>query len=99
LTGFVKYYNNINMKQIIFFKDKLVVEIPNYYEYSFESGYSLALYYPKNKSFNIKFIVVDSNENSEQLVFYNNKKTEKYLKKKFILLKIINLKLITTNYL
>jgi hypothetical protein len=69
------------MKQIIFFKNKLVVEVPSYYEHSFESYYSLVLYYPKNKSFNIKFIVVDSNESSEQLVFYNNKKTENYFKK------------------
>jgi len=68
------------MKKVVFFKDKLVVEISDYYEYSIEHNYSLILYYPKNKSFTIKFIVVDSKEDSNQESFYNNKKLEKSFK-------------------
>jgi hypothetical protein len=68
------------MKQITFFKDKLVVEIPDYYEYSFEHNYSLVLY-QKDQSYNIKIIVIDSNENGEQKIFYNNIKSKECFKK------------------
>ena len=68
------------MKKVVFYKDKLVVEIPDYYEYSIEQNYSLILFYSKNRSFTIKFIVVDSKENSNQESFYDNKKLEKRFK-------------------
>ena len=68
------------MKQVIFFKDKLVVEIPDYYEYTTKQMYPVVLYDPEDTSFIIKFLVIDSKEDSEQESFYNDKKLEKCFK-------------------
>jgi hypothetical protein len=58
-----------------------VVEIPDYYEYSFEYNYSLVLHCPNSKSFNIKFIVIDSNIDREQKVFFNGIENKDYYKR------------------
>jgi len=69
------------MKKISFFKDKLVVEVPDYYEYTSNEYYTLVLYHLKNKSYLIKFIVIDSSENTKYKNIYENIKSKNYHKK------------------
>jgi peptide subunit release factor 1 (eRF1) len=68
------------MKPIMFYQNKLVVEVPIYYEHIFEYDEILILYYPNNKTFNIKFIVIGGNNGKEQNDFYNNMLDKKYSK-------------------
>ena len=65
------------MKCVPFFNDLLIVEIPEYYEYTSNEYYTLVLHNSKNKSYTIKFIVIDSNENEKHKEFYENIKSKK----------------------
>jgi hypothetical protein len=69
------------MKRITFFDDKLVVEVPDYYEYTTNEYYTLVLYQSKYKAYTIKFIVIDSNENNQNKIFYENIISKGYIKK------------------
>ena len=69
------------MKKISFFKDKLVVEVPDYYEYTSNEYYTLVLYHLKNEAYLIKFLVIDSNENTKHKEFYEKIKSKGYFKK------------------
>ena len=61
------------MKEIKFFNKKLLVEVPDYYEYSLEDYGSLVLFHPENRTFTIKFIVIDSNGGKKEKEIYDNK--------------------------
>ena len=69
------------MKSITFFFDKLVVEVPDYYEYATNEYYTLVLFQSKNKTYTINFLVIDSNENNQHKTFYENIVSKGYIKK------------------
>ena len=59
------------MKEIMFFKDKLIIDVPDYYSYTSNEYYTLVLYTTEGKKYAIKFIVIDSNENDKHKELYN----------------------------
>ena len=58
------------MKEIVFFKNKLIITVPDYYSYTSNEYYTLVLYTTEGKKYAIKFIVIDRNENEKHNKLY-----------------------------
>jgi hypothetical protein len=64
------------MKEIILLKDRLLMEVPEFYESKYDHNGILEIYYPKGKFALIKFLIIDSTADNDQYKFYNDIKNK-----------------------
>jgi hypothetical protein len=69
------------MKEIILLKDKLLMEIPEFYESRYDYYGILEIYYPKGKFAMIKFLIIDSTVDNDCNKLYNDIKNKGFTNK------------------